>query len=137
MTSQHQPHTPSSAAVIALMFTFCPAVHAQARLPWLASPLVCQCHHRAAHRPVHLTIPARHRDEEESQCRVETPLGGEQHQPRAAALYGVRALHDSTGFHLLYHQFPLALYQCADRLHRCRRGDADDNLPPASRSVVS
>ena len=50
--------------------------------------------------------------------------------PRAAAFYGVRALHDSTGFHLLYHQFPLALYQCADCLHRCRRGDADAGIPP-------
>ncbi len=118
-----------SAAVIAMMFTFVlplmrnllPGWH----LHWYANAIT-----GSAHRPVHLTVPARHRDEEESQCRVETPLGGEQHQPRAAALYGVRALHDGAGFHLLYHQFPLALYQCADCLHRCRRGDADDNLPP-------
>ena len=118
-----------SAAVIAPDVHLRTAADAQSAAR-LASPLVCQRHHRSAHRPIHLAVPARHRDEEEPQCRVETPLGREQHQPRAAALYGVRALYDSTGFHLLHHQFPLALYQCSDCLHRCSSSDADDNLPP-------
>ena len=96
----------------------------------LAPPLVRQRHHRLAYGATDSSIPTCHRDEEESQPRVETSMGREQHQPCTSAVYGVRPLHHCPGFHLLHHQLPLPLHQCVDDLHRRHRSDADDNLPP-------
>ena len=84
----------------------------------LATPLVRQCHHGRAHRHLHSTLPACHRDEEKPQQRVETTVGGEQHQPHTAPLHHRGEVYDSPGLYLLYLQLPEPVYRCADDQHR-------------------
>ena len=84
----------------------------------LATPLVRQCHHGRAHRHLHSTLPACHRDEEKPQQRVETTVGGEQHQPHTAPLHHRGEVSDSPGLYLLYLQLPEPVYRCADDQHR-------------------
>lgn len=62
-----------SSASIAMMFAFVLPV-TRKMLPGWEAPLVCQRHHRCAHRGTHRTIPACHGHEEESQRGVESPV---------------------------------------------------------------
>lgn len=52
------------------------------------------------------------------QQRVETTVGGEQHQPHTAPLHHRGEVYDSPGLYLLYLQLPEPVYRCADDQHR-------------------